>query len=125
MRNFRNYDIWLEAVAFADSIYAATENFPKYEIFSLANQMQRAAVSISSNIAEGCSRDSAKDFAHFLELAIGSAFEVETQLLISQHRQYISEEQYQKMIASLDLIEKQIHQLIKVVRGQSPSQSQR
>ena len=76
MRDFRKYEIWIAAVGYATDIYKLTSAFPKYEIYGLCDQLQRAAVSISANIAEGCSRDSVKDFAHFLEIAIGSAFEV-------------------------------------------------
>ncbi|MCQ2197215.1 MAG: four helix bundle protein [Bacteroidaceae bacterium] len=83
MRDFRKYDIWLKAVDVSTVIYGIVLSFPKYEIFGLSDQLRRASVSISSNIAEGCSRDSEKDFAHFLEMSIGSAFEVESQMKIA------------------------------------------
>ena len=119
MRDFRKYDIWLQSVDFATEIYKLTATFPKNELYALADQMQRAVVSIGSNIAEGCSRESEKDFAHFLSIAIGSAFEVETQLRIALNVKYISEDKYNSLVETLSVTERQIHALIKMV---SPSQ---
>jgi len=116
MRDFRKYEIWISAVSFATEVYKLTSTFPKFEIYGLCDQLQRASVSISSNIAEGCSRESEKDFAHFLEMAIGSAFEVESQLLIAKNLNYISDEQYQDMIKKLSPNERQIHALILKLR---------
>ena len=116
MRDFRKYEIWKDAVDFATEIYRLTSTFPKYEIYGLCDQMQRASISISSNIAEGCSRESEKDFAHFLEMAIGSAFEVETQLLISKNLSYINDVQYQDMVDKLSPTERKVHALIKKLR---------
>lgn len=86
--------------------------------------MQRAAVSIASNIAEGASRDSAVEFAHFLEIAIGSAFEVETQLTIAYQRNYISLGEFQKLVSSLQEEEKRINTFIQTIKqpkkGQEP-----
>ena len=86
MFNFEKLDTWHEAVAFADLIYRLTREFPADERFGLTNQMRRAAVSISSNIAEGCSRSSRTDYARFLELAAGSLFEVVSQSRSSKSR---------------------------------------
>lgn len=118
MRDFRKYDIWRDAVGFATDVYKLTSTFPKFEIYGLCDQMQRASVSISSNIAEGCSRESEKDFAHFLEMAIGSAFEVESQLLIAKNLGYIDDTQYQDMVSKLSPNERQIHALINKLRKQ-------
>lgn len=117
MRDFRKYDIWNESIDFSTNIYKITSTFPKYEIYGLCDQLQRASVSISSNIAEGCSRSSEKEFAHFLEMSIGSAFEVESQLLIAKKLGYIDEEQYDCMIATLSSIERQIHSLMIKLRN--------
>lgn len=116
MRDFRKYEIWIAAVGYATNIYKLTSAFPKYEIYGLCDQLQRAAVSISANIAEGCSRDSEKDFAHFLEIAIGSAFEVESELLVAKNLNYISEDQYNGMVSKLSVTERQIHALISKLR---------
>lgn len=117
MRNFRNYDIWIQAVDFSTDIYKVTSTFPRFEIYGLCDQMQRAAVSISSNIAEGSSRESEKDFSHFLEIAIGSAFEIETQLLIAKNLGYINNEQYNALVDKLSITERQIHSLILKIRN--------
>ena len=118
MRDFRKYVIWQKAIELTDRIYSYTDQFPKSEIYSLSNQIQRAVVSIASNIAEGSSRTSDKDFAHFLEMSIGSAFEVESQLLIAKNLGYIDDTQYQDMVSKLSPNERQIHALINKLRKQ-------
>src|SRR3989338_7371588 len=91
MFNFEKLDIWNEAIAFADLVYTATHAFPDEERFGLTNQMRRAAVSISSNIAEGSSRSSRTDFARFIEIATGSLFEVVSQSIIAKRQNIMSE----------------------------------
>ncbi len=117
MRNFRNYDIWKNGMDIADKVYTLTDGFPKFETYGLCDQLRRAAVSIPSNIAEGSSRTSEKDFAHFLEMAIGSAFEVETQLEIAYRRKYIAAEQFNGIISKIQSEEKQINQFISKLKG--------
>ena len=95
MFNFEKLEVWHEAIAFADSVYTLTRNFPDNERFGLTNQMRRAAVSISSNIAEGSSRNSRTDFARFVEIATGSVFEVVSQATIGKRQGFLSDEQYQ------------------------------
>ena len=82
-RNFRNYKVWLDAVNYSAMIYQQTDNMPWFEKKGLCDQLQRASVSISSNIAEGSAKPSDVEFAHYLDTALGSAYEVETQLLIA------------------------------------------
>lgn len=89
MRKFRELEIWKRSIDFCTEIYQTTNCFPPHEQFCLTNQLRRAAVSISSNIAEGCSRKSKKDFCRFLEISIGSAYEIETQLLIAGKLNYL------------------------------------
>jgi len=89
---------------------------PWFEKKGLCDQLQRAVVSISSNIAEGASRPSKTDFAHFLDFALGSAYEVETQLLISKNIGYLNEELYQNLHTELVSIQKQLFGMIKMVR---------
>jgi four helix bundle protein len=73
-----------EARVLASEIYLVTKSFPKDEMFGLISQMRRCAVSVPSNIAEGCSRTSQKDFSRFLQISLGSAFELETQIEIAK-----------------------------------------
>lgn len=116
MRNFRNYDVWVDGVDFSVDIYRITENFPKKETYALCDQMQRAAVSIPSNIAEGCSRKSVNEFAHFLEFSLGSSYEVETQLEIAVRLGYVKKDDFEKAIDKVQSIEKRVTGLIQTIR---------
>ena len=115
-RDFRKYSVWQEAVDYATFVYEVTGKMPWFEKKGLCDQLQRAAVSISSNIAEGAARNSDADFAHFLDFALGSAFEVETQLKIATNVGYLDEEHYQELISKLSSIEKQLNGLIGSIR---------
>jgi len=84
MRNFRDLQIWQESLQLAVTAYELAKELPKEEVYGLRSQITRAAVSIASNIAEGCSRKSERDFSRFLDISLGSAFELETDLIICQ-----------------------------------------
>ena len=84
MRDFKKLDIWKNGIELVKQIYALYEKLPSEEKFGLKSQMTRACISVPSNIAEGCSRNSEVEFNRFLEIAMGSLFEVETQLTIAQ-----------------------------------------
>lgn len=116
-RNFREYRIWQEAVAMATKVYEVTSTLPYFEKKGLCDQLQRAVVSIGSNFAEGCARPSDNDFAHFLDISLGSAYEVETQLTIARNLKYLPEEHYQSLFEDLQSIERQTTALIAKVRG--------
>lgn len=115
-RNFREYKVWQDAVAFATEIYRVTSSLPSFERRGLCDQLQRAVVSISSNIAEGAARPSDADFSHFLDTSLGSAYEVETQLLIAKNVGYIQEEQFEQLKTTIITIEQQITNLISHIR---------
>ena len=115
-RYFRNYKVWQDAVDYASYIYKVTEKMPWFEKKGLCDQLQRAVVSISSNIAEGAAKPSDAEFAHFLDHSLGSAFEAETQLLISRNINYITPELYKQLLLKLQEIEKQLHGLINALR---------
>ncbi len=102
MFNFEKLDCWQHAIDFADLVYTLTSSFPRDERFGLTNQMRRAAVSASSNIAEGSSRSSKTDFARFVEIATGSVFEVVSQSFISRRRGFISEENFTALYAAAE-----------------------
>src|SRR5438874_13623965 len=91
MFNFEKLDVWQKAIDFADLVYVHTRNFPADERFGLTNQMRRAAVSISSNIAEGTSRLSKNDFARFIEIVTGSVFEVVSQSFVGRRQCFLGE----------------------------------
>ncbi|RKS02084.1 four helix bundle protein [Flavobacterium sp. 102] len=108
MHQFKELEIWKRSRLFCSKIYLITSSFPADEKFGLTNQLRRASVSIPSNIAEGCSRSSNKDFSRFLEIAIGSIYEIETQLLIAFDLGYINQLELDKLVNDLDTIIKMI-----------------
>jgi four helix bundle protein len=108
MHQFKELEIWKRSRLFCSHIYAITSKFPNDEKIGLTNQLRRASVSIPSNIAEGSSRNSNKDFARFLEIAIGSAYEIETQLLIALDLDFIKTDDIEKSIIELNEIIKMI-----------------
>jgi four helix bundle protein len=102
MFNFEKLDVWQEAIHFADLVYELTGDFPGEERFGLTNQMRRAAVSISSNLAEGSSRASRTDFARFVEIATGSLFEVVSQTSVALRRKMIGRDTYNRIYAAAE-----------------------
>lgn len=117
MRNFRELVIWQRARGLVKVIYQTTATFPSNERYALCSQIQRAAVSIPSNIAEGCSRKSEIDFARFLEIAQGSAFEVETQLILANDIGYLQNNLLIELLEELHSLQRQINKLITVIRN--------
>ncbi len=112
MRNFRELKIWDNSMQIIIPIYIITSKFPLEERFGLTSQMRRASVSIASNIAEGCSRNSNKEFRRFLEISLGSAYELETQSIIAGELGYISKEQLAGFLLNFVALQKQINTLI-------------
>jgi four helix bundle protein len=102
MFNFEKLDVWQEAIQFADLVYKFTGTFPSEERFGLTNQMRRAAISVSSNIAEGSSRGSRADFSRFVEIATGSLFEVVSQATISRHQNLLAQSAYEEIYAAAE-----------------------
>jgi four helix bundle protein len=94
MFNFEKLDVWQKAIDFADLVYKETRSSPSEERFGLTNQLRRATVSISSNIAEGSSRSSKADFARFIEIAAGSVFEAVSKAFIARRQSLFSEDQF-------------------------------
>ena len=84
MKSHKDLDVWKSAMSLAKQVYENTQNYPKEELYGLVSQMRRCAVSIPSNIAEGASRNSVKEFIQFLYIATGSASELDTQIELSQ-----------------------------------------
>ena len=115
-RNFREYRVWQDAVEYASLVYNVTDKMPWFEKKGLCDQLQRAVVSISSNIAEGAARSSSTEFIHFLNYALGSAFEVETQLLVSKNIGYLTDDIYSQLSNKISSIERQLNGLISSLR---------
>lgn len=108
MHRFKELEIWKRSRLFCSKIYELTSQFPESEKFGLTNQLRRASVSIPSNIAEGSSRNSNKDFSRFLQITLGSAYEIETQLLIASDLSFIT-------VNELENITSELEQIIKMV----------
>jgi len=116
MHNFKRLNIWIKSMAMVKEIYVLTNKFPKTEQYGLVSQMQRAAVSIPANIAEGSAKSSNKDFSRFLEMSLGSTYELETLTIIAKELIYINSETF-------DSIDKQIQEvqlMIKSFNSQLP-----
>jgi four helix bundle protein len=131
IRNYRDLVVWQKSMLLVEMIYKATQNFPDHELYGLTNQIRRASVSIPSNIAEGHARQSRAEFRNFISISQGSRSEVETQIMIAQRLNYISETEIEASAledAAINLIndhiqeqqKKKIPPLIKPVSGAVP-----
>ena len=102
MFGFEKLEVWQKAIGFADTVYTITRDFPADEHFGLTNQMRRAAVSISSNIAEGSARVSRKDFSRFLEIATGSLYEVISQSFVGRNQGFLKPADFEALYAAAE-----------------------
>ena len=98
MKSYTDLEVWSEARKLVSMVYLASKDFPKEEIFGITSQIRRCAISIPSNIAEGCGRQSSKETIHFLHVSRGSLFELETQLYLSSDQQYITTEELNSLL---------------------------
>ena len=106
-------EVWQHSMDLAVKVYEITDKFPKHEMYSLADQMRRAAVSIPSNIAEGKGRDSTKDFVRFLNIAKGSLYELQTQCILSNKIGYLSHQDCKLIVSQCEDLAHKIKGLIK------------
>ena len=117
MKTHRDLKVWTNSINLVTMIYQVTSDFPKEELFGITSQMRRAAVSIPSNIAEGAARNSKKEFNNFLSIALGSASELETQILISRNLNYLNSNNSEKLLNDLNEIQKMIQGLMKNLKS--------
>lgn len=115
MHKFKDLIIWNEAIELAVDMYKLTKTFPTDERYGLVSQMNRASVSISSNIAEGAGRNNPKEFRQFLGIAQGSLCELESQLIISQKIDFITEEQLSIKVEKITRLQNMINKLINTI----------
>ena len=99
------------------AIYKVTAKFPKEELYGLTSQVRRASMSIPTNIAEGCGRNTDADFARFLQMAMGSASETEYQLLLSHDLSFLNKEQYDKLNTDVTEVKRMLASLLKTIRA--------
>ena len=119
MREFRQLRVWEDAHQLTLEIYKITKAFPKEELFALTNQLRRASAYIPSNIAEDCGRGSHKDYAHFRQIALGSLFEVDYQLVLAKDLSYLDAESYSAANEKITVLKKQLASLLQKVRAAS------
>lgn len=117
MKGYKELKVWQRSFALVNRLYVATNQFPKSQQFSLAQQIQRAAVSVPSNIAEGANRQSVKEYRHFLSIALGSLAEIETQVMIAQTQKFMPAEDADRMLDEIDQIGKMMRSLLKKLQS--------
>ena len=117
MQDFRNLDVWARGHEFVLETYRLSRGFPKEELFGLTSQLRRASVSIPTNIAEGCGRGSDPDYARFLQIAMGSAYEVDYLLLLCRDLGYLTDEANDPMYARIIEIKRKLTRLLQRVQG--------
>ena len=111
MHDYKKLNVWSESIKIASIIYEITMRFPKEEQFGLTSQMRRCAVSIASNIAEGSGRNNPNEFNHFLGYAIGSSFELETQLILANGLGFCNETDFNNLMEKLIVCQKMLFKL--------------
>lgn len=112
MKTYRDLLVWQKAIAFVTQIYKAVKGFPKEELYGLTSQIKRSAISIPSNLSEGYGRKSRKDYLRFLQIAMGSLFEIQTQLEISKNLEFLSESHFNELYENSREIERMLSSLI-------------
>jgi len=119
MKNFKTLEIWKRSMALVKTGYILTDSFPKSEVYGITSQIRRALVSIPSNIAEGCGKNSTADLARFLDIALGSAFEVETQIILAENLGFGNSKDINEMLDELTQIQKMINKYNQSLRARN------
>ena len=119
MRDFRSLKVWRKAHDLTLVVYQATRGFPKEELFGLTSQIRRSCESIPANIAEGCGRSGGAELSRFLQIAMGSASELEYHLLLSQDLQLLNGSQYKRLSGDLIEVKRMLTSLIQKLKTDS------
>jgi len=117
MQNYKDLKVWRKGHELTLKIYKTTRSFPEEELYALISQMRRSSCSIPTNIAEGCGRSGKKDLCRFLEIAIGSANELEYQILLAKDLKYLGIKRFQDLTQDTISIRKMLYSFIKKVRA--------
>jgi four helix bundle protein len=115
--DYTNLEVWSKCRKLANAIYTLTRSFPETEQFGLTNQMRRCSVSVPSNIAEGCGRYHDKETLHFVYIARGTLYELETQVFISQDQNYVNQEQSRFIQSEIISCKKLLNGFIKFLKN--------
>jgi len=116
IKNFRDLNIWKLGVEIVEDTYKLTKNFPREELYGLASQMRRAAVSIPSNVAEGFTRKHNKEYKQFLFVALGSCAELETQIEIAAKLEYIKKQEKNDLLEKINHVTRMTMNLLKCLQ---------
>lgn len=117
MKDFRQLKVWEKSHQLALAVYKATKGFPKEELYGLTSQIRRSSMSIPTNIAEGCGRNTDADFARFLQIAMGSASETEYQLILARDLEFIPGDSYEKLQNDVEEVKRMLASLLKTLRA--------
>ena len=117
MKDFRQLKVWEKAHQLALAVYKATTKFPKEELYGLTSQIRRASMSVPTNIAEGCGRNTDAEFAHFLQIAMGSASETEYQLILALDLEFLSKDNHEKLHVQVAEVKRMLASLLKTIRA--------
>lgn len=116
MRNFRKLDVWNDARKLVKEVYLITKQLPETEKYGLVSQINRTVVSIPANIAEGSAKDSQKDFARFLQISLGAAFELETHIILCEDLEFLKDIDTIPIIEKVQILQRRIASLIKYTK---------
>jgi len=109
MHNFKKLNIWVNAMSLTKDVYLITSNFPREEKFGLVSQINRSCISVPSNIAEGSSRSSNKEFSHYIKIALGSLFELETQIILSGEFKMVNDQDLNLLLDKISTLQKMLN----------------
>jgi four helix bundle protein len=113
MKDYRELKVWQKSHVLTMRVYEITSTFPKHEVFGLVTQLRRCSISIPSNLAEGCGRGSDADFKRFVQIATGSALELDYQLFLAYELKYIEHQTYDAISKMLSEVRKMLGGLLK------------
>ena len=117
MKDFRQLKVWEKSHQLALAIYKATKQFSKEELYGLTSQIRRSSMSIPTNIAEGCGRNTDKEFARFLQIAMGSASETEYQLILARDLEFLTKDEHEKLHSEVEEVKRMLASLLKTIRA--------
>ncbi len=117
MKDFRQLKVWERSHQLALTVYKATKEFPKEELYGLTSQIRRSSMSIPTNIAEGCGRFTDADFARFVQVAMGSASETEYQLILARDLEFLPNDSYEKLQNDVEEVKRMLASLLKTLRA--------